>query len=270
MRGMVDVAKSLLPDSVRYAIKKAAYGLRNRGFEPYRKHKNIEGVSFDFWIGDADARQWYDADGLDPEWPEMRFIRDHMLQDGDIVLECGAHQGLTTILFSNWVGPNGKVVAFEPDPVNYGILQRNIEVNKIVNVRTEWKAVGAVNGKVNISRVSNSTVVPSNRGVAVEMTNLDQYAYLHPTFLKIDVEGFEVDVLRGSQKLLEGKPKLAIEIHPQAIARYGASVADLFGAIDVGSYDSWAQWDDRTAPVRYDPEVPISARVHLFCIPKRP
>ena len=240
---------------------------RNWRFKPYLKKKNIEGVFFDFWIGDSDGRDWYDLQCTDPIWLEMRFIKDHMIKEGDVILECGGHHGCTAIVLSNWVGSNGKVLTFEPLPKNCDIIEKNIEQNGLKNVILERKAVGAEKGKITINDVSNSSVILSGKGVEVEMTCLDEYEHLNPTFLKIDVEGFELQVLQGAKRILEKRPKLAIEIHTEALSQYGSSVEDLLRCIGVENYTLWIQWEDGKQPEEYRIETPIEKRVHIFCIP---
>src|SRR5205807_3679264 len=103
--------------------------------------KSLDGEVFDFWIGDTDARSWYEkGDRLSLE---LKFIKDHMIAPGDVVLDCGAHRGRSTILFSQWAGDAGTVVAFEPMPKNGEILAKNVAVNGITNVTIVGKAVGA-------------------------------------------------------------------------------------------------------------------------------
>jgi FkbM family methyltransferase len=240
---------------------------RDKPFKPYLKKKNIEGVVFDFWIGDSDGRDWYDLQCTDPVWVEMRFIKDHLIQQGDVVLECGGHHGCTAIVLSNWVGVGGKVVTFEPLTANCGIIERNIRQNGLTNVTLERKAVGAERGMISVSNASNSSVSLSGEGVEVELTCLDEYEYLSPTFLKIDVEGFEMQVLQGAKNILSRRPKLAVEIHTEQLSHYGASVRDLFRLIDIEKYKVWVQWEDGEPPKEYDLSTPIEKRVHLFGIP---
>lgn len=265
---LFDTVADALPASLRLNLKRVIYELRNRRFQPYIKKKYVEGVAFDFWIGDADGRDWYDLKCTDPVWLEMRFIMDHMIEPGDVVLECGAHHGCTTILLSNWVGKNGKVVAFEPLPKNCNIIKKNIELNGINNIILETKAVGARKGQCNISEVSNSFILMLNQGIKVEVINLDEYEHLNPTFIKIDVEGFEHQVLQGSKKILSNNPKLSIEIHPKMLSSYGNTVKDVLELINSDIYKLWIQWNDCEEPEQYDKNVPITKRVHLFCIPK--
>jgi len=267
MAVIFDTVKRALPIPIKEVLKPIYDRLRNRPFKPYLKKKNIEGVVFDFWIGDRDGRDWYDLQCTDPVWVEMRFIKDHLIGRGDVVLECGGHHGCTAIVLSNWVGAAGKVVTFEPSPANCDIIEKNIQQNGLRNVTLERKAVGAERGIITISDASNSSVTPSGKGRRVELICLDEYEHLNPTFLKIDVEGFEMQVLQGAKQILSTRPKLAIEIHTENLSKYGASVQDLFRLIDVENYKLWIQWEDGKEPEEYDMRTPIEKRVHLFGIP---
>src|SRR5438093_3975431 len=227
--------KSCFPRFFRTALKKSLFDLRQRNFKPYLTKKNFDGVAFDFWIGDTDGRHYYDLN--ERLWvEEMRFVRSHMIEPGDVVLDCGANHGFTAMLFSRWAGDTGKVVAFEPLPRNCDILAKNIELNGIKNVIVERKAVGAKRGRIRIDGVSDSTVIFSNQGIEVEVTCLDDYAHLKPALIKIDVEGFEYQVLQGAERILSQRPRLALEIHGDKLAKYGASVEDILEAIGVNGY----------------------------------
>ena len=91
---------------------------------------------------------------------------------------------------------------------------------------------------------------------------------MKPTFIKIDVEGFEQQVLQGAMKILASKPKLAIELHTEVLELYGASVEKIIDLIGIDRYNFWVQLDDREYPVAYDTKSPIKKRAHLFCLPK--
>jgi len=263
----IDVVKKALPQPVRTALKKVLYDLRERNFKPYPKRKTVAGEVFDFWIGDTQGRDWYDhTDSLSFE---MRFVRDHLIQPGDVVFDCGAHHGYTAVFFSKWVGDKGKVVAFEALPRNCDILAKNVELNGLTNVILERKAVGATRGQIRIDSVSDSTVIFSNQGIEVEMTCLDDYAHLNPAFVKLDVEGFEYQALQGAQRILSQRPKLAVELHTNKLSKYGTSVEKVLNTIGLDRYRLWIQWNGREEPEEYDNNVSITDRVHLFCLPVR-
>lgn len=267
---ILDTVKRALPTPIREMqeiLQRTAYRFRNKGFKPYIIRKNVEGVVFDFWIGDRDGREWYDQYTTDPVWIEMGFIRDHLIRQGDVVLECGGHHGCTAILLSNWVGATGKVVTFEPSPANCAIIEKNIHLNGLKNVILEKKAVGAAKGMIAINDVSNSAVTLSGKGRRVGVVCLDEYEHLNPTLLKIDVEGYEMQVLQGARKILSTRPKLAIEIHTKTLYKYGASVQDLFKLINLKNYKMWIQWEASKEPEEYDMRTSIECGVHLFGIP---
>jgi FkbM family methyltransferase len=268
MSGILQALKTALPKPVKDVLRRIVYRTHNKPLKPYLKRKNVEGVDFDFWIGDSDGRDWYDLKCTDPVWNEMRFVRDNLVKPGDVVLECGGHHGCTAILLSHWVGAGGKVVTFEPSPANCKIIEKNIRQNRLTNVTLERAAVGDKQGLTRISESSNSSVCPTGAGVEVKMTCLDEYAHLNPSLLKIDVEGFEVQVLQGAKKILSTRPYLDIEIHAEPLKQYGASVGDVFKLIGVENYKVWIQWEDVEQPQEYDLRTPIEKRVHVFCIPR--
>jgi hypothetical protein len=134
-------------------------------------------------------------------------------------------------------------------------------------VTLERKAVGAERGTISINAASNSSVALQGEGIVVELTCLDEYVELGPTLLKIDVEGFEMQVLQGAKHVMSTHPKLAIEIHADQLAQYGASVGDLFRLICIEDYKVWVQWEDGEEPEEYDFRTPIEQRVHLFAVP---
>lgn len=260
-----NIARRVLPKPLKRAIVNLGFRLRSRGFAPYVKRKTVEGVTFDFWIGDPDGRNWYDLQSTDPHWPEMRFLRDHIVTPGDVVLECGAHHGCTAILLSRWVGDTGRIVCFEPMPANCEIIRKNISLNQLRNVTLVPEAVGESSGVVTIDAASNAAVRHSRHGIQVSQTFVDAYAGWHPTVLKIDVEGFEHHVLRGAASVLATRPKIALELHPEHLSQYGSSMEEILGILRPLGYRMWIQRDDAADPVEYDGYAPITTRAHLFC-----
>jgi len=268
--GLTDSLKRLLPGRVRAALSRIVYPYRRgrRFFKPYVISKEMEGVGFDFYVGDRTGRDWYHRECINnPVWREMRFMRDTLIQKGDVIFECGGHHGCSAILLSRWVGGEGKIVTFEPFPSNFEILTKNIGLNNLTNVDARMEAVGAKAGTITFDEAS-SGISATGRGVSVKVACLDDYAHLRPTLLKVDVEGFEIQVLEGAKQILSTRPKLEIEVHAELLPQYGATVADLFGLIGSDDYRFWVQWRDDQMPVDYVPGTPITHRVHLFGIPR--
>lgn len=242
-------------------------------FFPYFLDKEVEGVKFKFFIGDSDGKEWYHDGANDPHWIEMKFVKENIMKEGDVVYECGSHHGCATIMLSQWVGEKGKVLTFEPNPVNYEITKININNNNNNNVEIINAAVGAENGEVIINTTSsNSSIVTKESTKSnvhkVKMINLDSLPEPRPNVLKIDVEGYETDVLKGAKEILKLKPCLAIEIHAEQLHKYNTSVDEVFDLIGKDNYNFWVQWDDQKDPVPYNFDKMITHRIHLFGIPK--
>ena len=272
---------------LKKSVRRITEAVQKQKIDSYVVKKQFEDISFDFVIGDSEAKDWYDSmpsNTSEPLIPEFKFIKQ-LIKPGDVVFECGTHHGLTAMLLSKWVGAAGKIVTFEINSKNAEIARKNIELNKIDNVILEEKGLGSQKSTLKIFDKSNASVTPSNLlslgwlknfiyGTnEAEIITLDDYAKaqsIMPTFLKIDVEGYEGEVLKGASEILKTRPKLEIEIHTEILSRYNTSVKEIFELIESESYQMWVQWndDEEPQPFEWQADRQIDCRVHLFAIPK--
>lgn len=160
------------------------------------------------------------------EFNDMGFLL-HLLKKDDIFFDIGANVGSYTLLASF---RNAKTIAFEPIPETFDILEKNIILNDIGSITTLVnKAVGSKAGLLSLTNnqdTTNHVVNASNKEtVEVEITSLNEYHNNYkPILLKIDVEGFETEVLNGAQKYLEDDTLKAIIIELNGSGnRYGFS-----------------------------------------------
>ncbi|MHB8360885.1 MAG: FkbM family methyltransferase [Thermoplasmataceae archaeon] len=138
-----------------------------------------------------------------------------------IVVDIGAYYGDSAIYWAKIFG--ARVIAFEPLPDIYKILVENIALNK-VNVEANNVAIG--NGETKKAIIIEnscgfgSMLTASDIGKAIATTKLDSINLSMIHLLKIDVEGFEVDVLEGSLKSIQKfKPKIILETHSSALRK---------------------------------------------------
>lgn len=153
----------------------------------------------------------------------LNFIKQN-LKEGEVFFDIGANIGLMSIFASYCVGKTGSVFAFEANPETAKLLKFNINLNKINNINIIDKAVGNDIGKI---KIYNNWAV--NRGGAtlikpeqetdsfdvdlIKIDAIEEYYSKDIKMIKIDVEGFEMDVLKGLEKILQknNAPKLIIE-----------------------------------------------------------
>ncbi len=137
---------------------------------------------------------------------------------GDFI-DAGANVGYYTIIAGK-INPKIKILAIEPETVNLGFLKRNIQLNKIKNVQVFEGIANNRTGKATLfispnSSGEHSTVIKNNKKLLVNSTTIDELVKklnLSPSIIKIDVEGAEGDVIKGSIRTINKyRPDLIFE-----------------------------------------------------------
>ena len=166
-----------------------------------------------------------------PLTQEEKFLMNLDL-GGKTIYDVGGYEGIFTIFFARAVGNTGRVITFEPNPENYGKLIENIRLNKFDNVvalsvglgKREEKATLVFNpsafGFGSIEKEIKAIILLQKgaKSVEVEVDSIDHLIMINnwpkPDFIKVDVEGLEMDVLLGARETIkEFRPKLLVEIH---------------------------------------------------------
>jgi len=161
---------------------------------------------------------------------------------GDIVFDVGSHIGVFTLKASKLVGDAGCVYAFEPEPVNFTILRQNISLNNAQNVRISNKAISSSIGALRLNTDPSNTGRNSVRflshsekekdsSIPVSSTTLDEiiqkYKLHKVDFLKLDVEGHELEVLRGADHFLDICENVAMETHERVGGPSNAEIIEV-------------------------------------------
>jgi FkbM family methyltransferase len=164
---------------------------------------------------------------------EERFHRALLdaIRPGDIVWDIGANVGVYTKLFAQRVGPTGRVVAFEPSPGPYAALAAAVE--RLPNVRLHNVALSQAPGRAAFyvggdgSNTTDGLTPMSDQAEAIEVAVERADAFCAagaPNVVKIDVEGFELEVLEGMSETLAATPALRalfVEVHFLTLASRG-------------------------------------------------
>ncbi|MEZ4254457.1 MAG: FkbM family methyltransferase [Polyangiales bacterium] len=142
-----------------------------------------------------------------PDWHEMHFLARY-LNAGDVFVDVGANVGVYSVLAATKVGAKGEVWAIEPDPASAERLAENFELNALDPKRILRVIAGATAGQArfDVGRDVVGSVVPEGRdgGESLEVRPLDACfpSPRHIDAIKIDVKGFELEVLKGAAALL--------------------------------------------------------------------
>jgi FkbM family methyltransferase len=152
------------------------------------------------------------------------LMRSGVIQKGDIVLDIGANIGYYVLTEANIVGETGKVYAVEPVSSNFKLLQKNVQLNNLTNVSTFQYAIGDknvlseifVSNSSNLCAVSKDAVGGEVVGVQpVHMVTIDEFVKdkQTPKLIRMDVEGYEYEILKGMNNTLKGNVKILMELH---------------------------------------------------------
>lgn len=144
------------------------------------------------------------------------MLMREILSPGDIFVDVGANIGLMSILAAIRVGKNGKVISFEANPETKKLLDENIALNQLRNVKVFGVALGSTEGSGKIysrwskGRGSASLLIQDDNGdksdshdiLIKRFDNVSEVQNDHIRLIKIDVEGYELEVVKGLGKFL--------------------------------------------------------------------
>jgi FkbM family methyltransferase len=195
------------------------------------------------------------------EDPERAFVAQ-FLKPGMTVLDIGAHKGLYSLISSFKIGSSGRVYAFEPSPRERKRLNQHIRLNRCRNVSVFDFALGESEGNADLFVVQgtetgcNSLRLPDVaqpvRSVRVPVKVLDEVLREQEIsaidFIKLDVEGAELGVLKGATQLLRGphRPVILCEVQDQRTAPWGYAAIEIIEYVCSFGY-SWFELDETGA-----------------------
>jgi FkbM family methyltransferase len=204
--------------------------------------------------------RWYATSGI--EGSTLALV-EALLPEQGVFVDCGANVGVFTLAAALRVGPEGHVIAFEPDPRTRRLLVENLQrhgVSERVRVRPE--AVGASATRCQFTQYANDCVsglfdapAVSDPGevtaqILVDVVLLDDAVDRPVDMVKIDVEGGEPEVLAGATSLFERSPHAAVivEMNPAVLLNAGTTVDALLQHFPSERWALWLIDEKATAP----------------------
>lgn len=179
----------------------------------------------------------------DYETMELHLL-EKLIRPGDVILDIGANIGLYSIYCAKATGAAGHVYCFEPEPVNFSFLKRNISLNKLSNITPSDTAVSSQEGE------HTFYLNPLNKGdhrlhgdeahtstITVRTITIDGYLKGRTEkvdLIKMDIQGAEMQALLGMKEILSaaGGPCLLMEFWPYGLNLSGSDPKTLLGYLE--------------------------------------
>jgi len=239
------------------------------------------GHKFNLSIEDFEASTWYGKYRYAHiVWPQIEFdwMAQH-IEPGEIIIDGGSHQAVWALLFGI-LANSGSVFGFETSQHNVNVANKNIGSNNVPNVEVFHNA---------LSDSHTPTVVMDNSGgiartgstgstSVIDSITLDEFCSertITPTLVKIDVEGHEIEVLKGMQNVLQNLPKLMLELSNFAFTDVDKYVREVFSLIPISKYTGTYQVDAGTEMIEFDRltesdlvQLSRFANPHVYLLPR--
>lgn len=215
------------------------------------------------------------------ETAERAFWRRLDLR-GKTVYDVGAFQGLLTLFFARQAG---QVISYEPNTHNHARLMENIFLNGLSNIRVRKTGIGSspqtlqmvVNplmpGGASVEERTTEQLLRSEANIQTEqipITTLDLEIAAGmpvPDFIKIDIEGWEIEALKGARHiLLTCKPAIFLEMHGETMKEKRRKVAEIVAFLTEIGYQSIRHIESGTLITPQNSVVAVEG--HLYCLPQ--
>lgn len=201
--------------------------------------QNIRITNRGIWVlsNDSHISKWVEQEGrLDHDTYALGRILPH-IKPGDTVVDVGAFIGDHTIAYARATHgvDSGRVIAFEPNPLTFECLRRNMQ--GLGHVQCINKGLSDKPGEMAVVASENAGASHLGSGKGVPIITLDSLELERLDFLKIDAEGMELRILRGAAKTIARcKPTMYIEINQGALERAGTTAAEVYAELEMHGY----------------------------------
>jgi len=199
---------------------------------------------------------------------DVQLALQRLLKQGMTIFDAGANVGFLSVVAARLVGPGGRVLCFEPLPVNADWIEHNARLNEFTNIAVRREALGSADTQTRFlvapettrgMLATSSFAKPENimaEEILIPVRSLDSLwaegAIPAPDLIKLDIEGVEADALRGGTRLIrEVRPILLVELHDtsgpvsQVLQELGYHAIVLGGTATIAE----ARWNDHVVAV---------------------
>lgn len=201
--------KLIVGEIINPALRKINYGKYKETLRKhYLEHYNIT-------LSEKTNPAWMKEVLFDGVYSQ---VEDFIPSKGSVVLDIGAQYGDFSILCAKKYEV-GMVYSFEPISRNFNVMIENLALNEVSNFRAFNSAVGSKEGEIMIDgENAMASAFDQNPNCKVNLVSIDSMHLKHVDLIKIDVEGFEMEVLEGARNTItRDLPPLIIEVHSKLL-----------------------------------------------------
>jgi len=178
-----------------------------------------------------------------PWEPHFKTVVQHLVKEGDTVLDCGSNFGYNAVIMGKQIGPSGRLFAFEPQRIVNQQLSGNMILNNIYNAIVVHAALGQEQGittmnpvPYDLDWVNIGDTSVGEGGDEVQVITLDMIDS-QPDFIKMDVQGYELFALLGAENTIkQSLPDIFIEIEEHQLAKFNVTKEQLLNYIKSFGY----------------------------------
>lgn len=244
-------AKRYLPQPAVDVLRLMKYRMDLATFPKKTVQHVYGGHALTMTISDRVAAEWYDKDWAMP--PEIEFFSHGQIAKNGRIFDLGAHQCLIAMLLAREIVPEGEVIAIEANQHNAGVARDNIALNRVGNVDAIHALVSRISGRAHADFSFNSRVKQGFGalvGETIAGISIDDLSRQKgwPNLVYLDIEGFEIEALKGAGQTLARWCHWFVELHgDETLSRYGARNADILQFFDRDKFARYVCMPDDTA-----------------------
>lgn len=220
----------------------------------------LQRCGLNFRLPSGDFGVTFEAESTGEYEPTTTQLLEELLEQGMTFVDVGAHVGLFALPAALWVGDSGRVVAFEPHPDNFSLLEQNISGNVFpCNIEAIQSAVSDGSGPVQLHMSTFNTGdhqlfhKGGRNTIEVQCISLDEYFPVGTKVdvIKMDVQGAEAAAFRGMQRVLEENNSIQVvwELSPAQLKDAGSSATELLAWLEQRGF-SFTIVDDATGEIQ--------------------
>lgn len=228
------------------------------------------GIRYEIHLNDYN--DWLLFFGINNQHKENIYAK---IKDGDLVLDVGVNIGEVLLNIAK-VNPNGEIHGFEPAKSTFEKLNKNISLNPYSNINIHQIALSdkieTVYYEVKEGHSGGTMMSKEKKDKLnhfLEALTLDEFVSRNSIkkidFIKVDIEGFEMNFLKGAEKTLQSfRPSIFMEVDQSKLTRQNSSAKELLGKLQSFGYNLYHA--ETNQEIVLDSDIP--AHFDVFCTPK--